>query len=262
MTPPLPDAAADREAHIVALERRVAELTAAVAARDTFIAVAAHELRNPITPIVGQVDLLLTKVRAGRCPSSEVELRLERVQHSVRRYLKRAAVLLDVSRITSGKVQLEPEAFDLAALLRDVADEFADAARRAGAPLRVSGPDSLPGTWDRLALEQIVDNLVSNALKYGGHTPIELSADALGEEVRIQVRDHGTGIPAGDRQRVFEPFERAVGQGERRSGFGVGLWVVCRLVQAMEGNISVEDAPDGGALFTVTLPLHPRGAAS
>ena len=244
---------------MAACPRRGADLTEAVAARDTFLAVAAHELRNPMTPIIGQVDLLLAAVRAGRCPPEQVEQRLERVQHSVRRYLKRAAVLLDVSRLNSGMLQLEPEGFDLAALLRDVADEFADAARRAGIAITVAAPESLRGTWDRLAVEQIVDNLVSNALKYGGRTPIEVSAAACGEQVRIQVRDHGTGISPGDRVRVFQRFERAVGQGERRSGFGVGLWVVCRLVETMEGTVIVDDAPSGGALFIVTLPRHVGG---
>ena len=205
--------------------------------------------------------MLLAAVKAGRCPPEQVERRLERVQHSVRHYLKRAAILLDVSRITSGKLQLEPEAFDLAALLREVADEFADAARRAGVPIQVTAPASLPGTWDRLAVEQIMDNLVSNALKYGSRTPVELSAELCGEYVRIQVRDHGAGIPAVNRKRVFQRFERAVGQGERRSGFGVGLWVVCSLVEAMEGSIALDDAPGGGARFTVTLPMHTGGAS-
>ena len=253
------DAAADEDAHIETLQRKVAELTEAVAARDTFIAVAAHELRNPMTPILGQVELLLAAVKAGRCPPEQVERRLERVQHSVRHYLKRAAILLDVSRITSGKLQLEPEEFDLVTLLREVADEFADAARRAGVLIRVTAPASLPGTWDRLAMEQIMDNLVSNALKYGARTPIEVFVAPCGEHVRIQVRDHGEGIPAAERKRVFERFERAVGEGERRSGFGVGLWVVYNLVEAMEGTVTVDDAPGGGAQFTVTLPVHTVG---
>lgn len=256
------DAVANRDAHVEALERRIAALTEAVAARDTFIAVAAHELRNPMTPIIGQVDLLLARVRAGQCSPAQVEQRLERVQHSVRRYLKRAAILLDVSRLTSGKLQLEPEPFDLAVLLREVAEEFADAARRAGVPIRVAAPPSLSGTWDRLAVEQIVDNLISNALKYGGRTPIEVSAETCGKRVCVQVRDYGSGIPAAERHRVFQRFERAVGLGERRSGFGVGLWVICQLVEAMEGNIIVDDAPGGGALFTVTLPMHARGAGT
>lgn len=256
------EAVANEDDYVEALQRRIAELTEAIAARDTFIAVAAHELRNPMTPIIGQVELLLAAVRAGRCPPEQVAQRLERVQHSVRRYLKRTAVLLDVSRLTSGKVQLEPEPFDLAQVLRDVADEFADAARRAGVPIRVTAPEGLRGTWDRLAVEQVVDNLVSNALKYGARTPIEVSAETCGEQVRVQVRDHGNGIPAADRERVFQCFERAVGQGERRSGFGIGLWVVCRLVDAMEGSITVDDAPGGGARFIVTLPAHAAGAGS
>jgi len=244
------------DGRLEALQRQVVELTEAVAARDTFIAVAAHELRNPMTPILGQVELLLASIKAGRCPPEQVEKRLERVQHSVRHYLKRAAILLDVSRITSGKLQLEPEPLDLALLLREVGGEFAAIAQRADVPIQISAPETLRGTWDRLALEQIMDNLLSNALKYGGRTPVELSAEPYGEHVRIQVRDHGEGIPAVNRKRIFQRFERAVGQGERRSGFGVGLWVVGNLVEAMDGTITVDDAAGGGALFTVILPLH------
>jgi len=253
-------AAAFGGSEVERLRRQVAELVAAVEARDTFIAVAAHELRNPMQPIIGQIELLLNGIRAGRCPPDQVELRLKRVQHAMHHYMKRAGVLLDVSRITSGKLQLELETMDIIALLHDVAADTADAARRAGSPITVTGPATLPVTWDRLAIEQIVDNLASNAIKYGGSTPIELSAEVRGEEVHVQVRDHGGGIPAADRARVFERFERAVGPGERRSGFGVGLWLVRQLAEAMGGRVAVGDAPGGGALFTVTLPQHAKQA--
>lgn len=252
----------DVDARLEELQLRITELAEAVAARDTFIAVAAHELRNPMTPIIGQVDLLLAAVRAGRCPPDQLERRLERLQRSIRHYLKRAAILLDISRLASGKLQLEPERLDLARLLRDIAEEFAEAARYAGVPITVAAPDSLAGIWDRLALEQIVDNLVSNALKYGGRTPVEICVRVQETQVHIQVRDHGGGIPGADRQRIFQRFERAVGQGERRSGFGVGLWVVRQLTEAMGGTILVEDAPGGGALFTVALPLNAKEGLS
>ncbi len=261
MAPPrqAPSAVEASEAPSVeSLHQRVAELTAAVAARDAFIAVAAHELRNPMTPILGQVDLLLTRIRAGRCPPAEMERRLERLHQAVRRYLQRAAILLNVSRITSGKLQLEPEPLDLGQLLREAVDDFADPARRAGVSISLDAVGSLQGTWDRLALEQIIDNLVSNAFKYGGRTPIELCAEACGGRVCIQVRDHGNGIATEDRQRVFQRFERAVGRGEQAGGFGVGLWVVGQLVEAMGGSVAIDDAPGGGALFTVTLPQHVR----
>lgn len=238
------------------LDHRLAELAEAVSARDTFIAIAAHELRNPMTPILGQVELLLSGVTSGKYAPAQVQQRLELIQQSVRRYMKRAAVLLDVSRITTGKFRLELAACDLAAVLKEVTSEFAAAARYSGVVMQVTVPDSLPGTWDRLALEQIFDNLVSNAIKYGGRTPVEVSAEADGAQVRIRIRDHGKGIPADARRRVFERFERAVDQNEHRSGFGVGLWVVGQIVESMDGTIEIGDAPGGGALFSVTLPLH------
>ena len=255
-------AAPSGDGEVERLRQQVAELTAAVVARDTFISVTAHELRNPMMPIMGQIDLLLNWVRTGRYSPDQVERKLERLQHAMCHYMKRASILLDVSRITIGKLQLELETIDIIALMRDVAADAADAARHASSPITVTGPDTLPVTWDRLATEQIVDNLVANAIKYGGSSPVELSAEARGGDVRIQVRDHGGGIPPADRARVFERFERAVGPGEQRSGFGVGLWIVRQLAEAMGGTVAIEDAPGGGALFIVTLPRHAKQASS
>ena len=234
----------------------LAELTAAVAARDVLIAVAAHELRNPMTPMIGQIDLLLTGVRAGRLSMKQIEQRLVRIQDAMNNYLKRATALLDVSRLTSGQFRLDVTAFDLSGLVRQVVETFAEAARYGESPIRLAVPPSLPGTWDYLAMEQIIDNLVSNAVKYGGSHPIEVRAEALDAQVRITVRDHGPGIPPEDRTRIFSRFERVIGQNERRSGFGVGLWVVGQLVAAMHGTVAVDDAPGGGTAFVVSLPRH------
>ena len=171
-------------------------------------------------------------------------------------FMKRAVVLLDVSRINSGRFHLEPIPCDLAALLRRIAEEFAAPAQHSGATLTVAAPDTVPGLWDRLAIEQIVDNLVSNAIKYGGRSPVELGLVEERDEVRLYVRDYGKGIPQADRRRIFGRFERAVGHDEYRSGFGVGLWVVGQLVEAMQGTITIDDAPGGGALFSVRLPKN------
>ncbi len=241
------------------LERRVAELTLAVEMRDTFIAVAGYELRNPMTPIIGQLEHLHAGVTTGRCPPEQFGLRLERIQQAVRHYVRRAAVVLDVSRITSGKLRLEAEPFDLVPLLQGIASDFAAVAQRAGILFTLTIPDGLLVTWDRMIAEQIVDNLLSNAIRYGARTPVEMSAEARGGQVRIQVCDHGRGIPPADRDRVSGCFEQAVGLGERRSGFGVGLWLVGQLVAAMDGTILVEDAPGGGALLTLILPQQ-RGS--
>ena len=258
---PVTDAAAVHDG----LQRRIAELAEALAARDAFMAVAAHELRNPMTPILGQVDLLLAAVRAGRCPPEQVEQRLQRIQHSFNRYLKRTSVLLGVSRLTRGGFRPDLEAFDLAALLRDVVGEFVPAARHASVSISLAAPETLPVELDRVATELIIDNLVSNALKYGDRTPVQVTAEAAGGQVRIAVRDHGAGIRPVDRARMLDTFERAVVQSDGRSGFGIGLWLVARFVAAMQGTITVEETPagdasvgnvSGGGLFIVTLPIR------
>ena len=249
-------------ADVEELRRRVAELIEEVRARDAFIAFAAHEIRNPITPVVGQIELLLSAVRSGRCAMEQVEQRLMRIEQMVWHYVKRATVLLDVSRITKGHLQLELKSFDLATLMRDVAGRFTGEVQRAGCSITLTVPDSLPGIWDRVAVEQIIDNLISNAIRYGARTPVELSAEDCGEHVRLRVRDYGGGIPAPERERIFGRFEQVLGRSERRTGFGVGLWVVCQLASVMGGTVAVEDAIGGGALFTVTLPRHVTAACS
>jgi two-component system OmpR family sensor kinase len=256
MSPPRPSPPS--EATREELQQRIAELVEAVAARDTFIAVAAHELRNPMTPMLGHVDLLLSGLRAAKYSPEQIEQRLERIRQVMGHYLKRAEVLLNVSRITSGKFALEPRPSDLADLLRSIVATFAEPARHVGSPIGINVPASLPGMWDPLAMEQIIDNLVSNAIKYGGHRPVEVRAEASGGAVRISVRDHGPGISAENRARIFGRFERVIGTQEARSGFGIGLWVVSQLVGAMGGTITVDNAQGGGTVFVIVVPLDSK----
>jgi two-component system, OmpR family, sensor kinase len=251
-----PEAVDSSEAALEELRRQNTELIEAVAARDTFIAVAAHELRNPMTPIVGQIDLLLAALQAGRYSSAQVEHRVRRIRRAMDHFMKRAGTLLDVSRITGGRFQLALAPCDLSDLVREIVETFAETARYSGCVIGIEVPESLPGAWDRLAVEQILDNLISNAIKYAPSKQVVVSAENLGPLVRLRVRDHGPGISAGDRSRIFERFERAVGASERRSGFGVGLWVVGQLVAALEGTIMVDDAEGGGSVFTVVLPRY------
>lgn len=238
-------------------DRRIAELEATVRARDEFLAAAAHELRNPITPIVMRLDTLLTAARAADRVPDDIVSGLETVKDYVARYVRRVNALLEVSRLTSGKLQLHHEPVDLTALLRNLVQDAAPIARFHGSRLDLVAQEGVVGTWDRLAIEQVVENLISNALKYGERRPVEVVLIADDRTARIIVRDQGVGISAEDRTRIFERFERAV-TGRQQSGFGIGLWVVGRLVAASGGTITVASKPGEGSVFTVTLPLHPK----
>jgi two-component system, OmpR family, sensor kinase len=237
--------------------RLVAELTRAVHARDAFIAIAAHELRNPMTPMLGYVEhiSLVARRPESECPEAII-VALDRLANQMGEYIKRATTLLDVSRITAGKLRAELSLVDLSAMMRQAVHRHRAGAERSGCRLEPSIAVEVSGVLDELAVEQIADNLLSNAIKYGAGEPIEVSLVADGAKARLTVRDHGIGISEQDQARIFDAFERVVSRREE-GGFGIGLWVVRHLVDAMHGEIQVTSRPAKGSTFTVILPLLP-----
>ena len=233
----------------------IEELREAVRARDEFVAIAAHELRNPMTPILMQVGGLLAAARdPRRCRPELLAPRLEVLELAVREFVRRSTALLDVSRIATGNVRIELAEVDLTSVVRGVVERAGVAARLARSPLEVDLQEGVVGTWDRLALEQVADNLLSNAIKFGAGKPVSVVLRSDGRRVHLVVRDRGIGIPEEDRARIFARFERAVTRREH-GGFGIGLWLANQLVTAMGGSIAIESAPSLGTTFTVTLPL-------
>lgn len=229
-------------------------------ARDDFIAIAAHELRNPMTPIAGEVELLLMAARRDKAPPTVVT-RLERLDSAVRHYIRRATTLLNTSRASTGRICLEPAIINLSEVVEETVSSYRLTAARAGCALTLHAEQDVVGTWDPLAVEEILDNLLSNAVKFGAGKPIDVWLGADDEEARLVVRDRGIGISAEDRARIFGRFEQAVGQ-RRHGGFGIGLWLVARLVEAMGGCIAIDSRPGEGAAFTVCLPRRGRHDAA
>ena len=177
------------------------------------------------------------------------------MQLLVQDYIRRATKLLDVSRIEAGNLRLEPSAVDLSALVRLVARRYDVTAARGSSRLELDVDDGIAGILDRLAVEQVIENLLSNALKFGISKPITLRLRAAeGQSARLDVQDQGIGMSAGEQARIFGRFEQVVTE-HRGSGFGVGLWVANRLAVAMEGRIAVSSRVGEGSTFTVTLPL-------
>lgn len=240
---------------IASLEARIAALEEAVAARDAFLAVAAHELRNPMTPILGQVQRL--RRRSGDLSPAAIDNSLGLIEALVEGYVRRATTLLDVSRLTQGQFRLDPAPLDIAPVVTAAAAALKPAAHHAGSTLAVHGPTSLNAMVDRVALEQVLDNLLSNAIKYGEGQPITVDLHRDDAAIRIAVSDKGVGISPDDQARIFDRFERAVGKGSGIGGFGVGLWVTSQLAQAMGGSLAVASRPGAGSTFTVALPVAP-----
>jgi signal transduction histidine kinase len=231
--------------------RLLREATAAARAREEFLHVASHELRGPIGTLRLTVQLLGRDLQRGRSDAMAERLRV--VERQAGRLARLSDMLLDVSRITAGRLELSREEGDLAALVREVAARFADEAVEAGVALGVDAAAPVRCRFDHARLEQVTSNLLSNALKYGRGAPVAVRVRSADGRAAIEIEDHGIGIAPEDQGRIFGRFERAV-SARNFAGLGLGLWIVRQLVKAHGGEIRVRSAPGQGATFTVELP--------
>jgi signal transduction histidine kinase len=233
----------------------VAERNRAVAARDEFLSIASHELRTPLTGLSLQVQALIRRLRRSEATPSREELLVD--LDSANRLLARVSrmidELLEVSRVAAGRFQLQREEMDLAQSVRESLARFEKQLASAGCRVELSLEGKVTGHWDPVRLDQVLDNLISNAAKYGAGKPVEVWLSDRGERVVLGIRDHGIGIDRADQSRVFGQFERAVSP-RRFGGFGLGLWITRRVVEAHGGTISLTSEPGRGSTFTVELP--------
>ena len=228
----------------------------AIRARDDFIAIAAHELRSPMNALALQVAAVERMAQRGSDPQLLAEI--QRIGRTLDRYVRRATVLLDVNRLNADQVHLAAMPVRVRDVVDGVIDAHADEAAFHGATLRAEVEGDPIGHWDPHMVEEILANLVANAIKYGHGSPVAVRARAMPpDRVAFEVRDGGPGIDEMQRRRIFEKFERVVSTSVYRSGFGLGLWIVGRMVLAHKGAIEVGPGPSGGTVFTVTLPLDP-----
>jgi PAS domain S-box-containing protein len=239
-------------------ERKAAEgeLRRAVQVRDQFLSVASHELRTPLTPLQLQIDRLDRLLHRGPRRSVDIDEVTEMaamVRSQVGRMSDLVDVLLDVSRVTSGHLQLDCAELDVSDLVRESVERWRQTATSAGCRLDLHLDGPVLAVSDRLRLEQLLNNLLSNAIKYGARKPIEVELASAPDLLRLQVRDHGIGVPLADQARIFERFERAVPV-ENYGGLGLGLWISRQIVESMGGAIRLESAPKMGARFLVELP--------
>jgi signal transduction histidine kinase len=228
----------------------------AIGLRDEFLSIASHELNTPLTPLKMHLEAL----RRRNVPPERVLEGLDAALRQVTRLQRLVAEMLDVAQIGEAQIGLRAERFDLAALVGEVVSRMAEQAKGAGSRVQVNAERATFGTWDRARIDQVITHLLSNALKFGGGQPIDVTVTGDERTARLVVHDRGMGIPADAQRRIFERFGRATST-QHYGGFGLGLWIVRRVVDESGGKVSVDSAPERGTTFTVVLPRERAGAA-
>ncbi|HVI76009.1 MAG TPA: HAMP domain-containing sensor histidine kinase [Anaeromyxobacteraceae bacterium] len=240
---------------------RVHVQSEALRARDDFLSVASHELRTPIMLAQLQVQRLRRQLRRGEADRVRLLAQVESTEASIVRLGALVDALLDVSRVASGSLVAKRVPVDLSETVSEAAGRLVQAARLHGSELRLEVAPGVRGMADRLRIEQVVTNLVANAIRYGKGSPIVVRLGRDGERAVLTVSDRGIGIAAGDLARIFDRFERA-SSSRQYGGLGLGLWISREIVRASGGSIAVESTPGEGATFKVELPLPAPSSAA
>lgn len=238
------------------LAQENARLRAQVQDAFELLGVAAHDLGNPLLAL----RLRLHGLRAHVRPDTSAQEGLARVEREAHRLGLLVHDLLDLSRLSAGRLTLEREEMDLGELLREVAERFDSQAAATGSTLTVHAPAAVCGRWDRQRLDRVATNLLGNALKFGLGQPIEVHVLADGVRARLAVTDHGMGLTPEAQAGLFRRFERP--GDSARPGTGLGLYIVRQLVEAHGGAIHLQSQLGEGAQFTVELPCEPPAQVS
>lgn len=255
----------------VTLERRVEERTQelvkaneqlriAVQTRDEFMSIASHELRTPMTPIKLQIQSLISHIQRKTLGDLSEE-RLKRIVDTTDRSLSRLSSLvdnlLDVSRLNSGKFTLNYEDCSYNELLQEILERFKSQINISGSSVRLIEENKVEGSIDRLRADQVIVNILTNALKYGDKKPIQVSLKEENGFAIIAVKDSGKGISKENLNLIFEKFERA-GATTEVGGLGLGLYITKQIMDAHNGSILVTSDIGKGSVFTVQFPLARR----
>ena len=223
--------------------------------REEFISVAAHELRTPLTTLYARLQLVERRLARQDLDPALVQRDVSLVHQAADRLKTLIDRLLDISRIRSGQLQLERDEADVAAMLESVVSMLAETSGREITLRAPDSPESNRVAVDAVRMEEVVVNLIDNALKYSPPgTPIDVELTSTADQIRIAVRDRGPGIQPEERVRIFEPFHRS--SPSSGPGVGLGLHIAKEIVELHGGSLTVESPEDGGSRFVVAVPRN------
>lgn len=228
-----------------------------IKARDEFLSIASHELKTPLTTMLSQTQVALHNIRNVSLANFSVEnllKMLESAESQTQRLSKMINDLLNVSLITTGRMDLEKEDMELTSTIKEVLDRFSAKIEKENLKINYHPEREIRGEWDKLRIEQVVTNLLTNAIKYGQTKPIEVEVSNSNGSAKIKVVDQGIGIPKEMQSKIFSRFGRAV-ESKHYDGLGVGLYITSQIVKAHGGKISVDSSSGRGSTFLVELPL-------
>jgi signal transduction histidine kinase len=236
------------------LEEQNEQLREADRLKDEFVALISHDLRTPLTSIMGYLELTLEDEDV----TEQQRRYLQVVDRNAERLLRLVNDLLFVARLEAGELDLHPTELDLAEMVRQSVSEAEPRAAAGGLSLSCEAQSVPPVTGDKGRIFQLLDNLVSNAIKFtpaGGD--VRVSVAPVNGVVRLEVADTGIGIASDEQRRLFERFFRASGAAERHiAGTGLGLYIARAIVEAHGGSISVESEPGLGTAFSIDMPVN------
>lgn len=233
------------------------ELHKAVRMRDDFMSVVAHELLTPLNTLFLQTQLRKLELDRNN-PDMFQKPGLAEIfdsdQHQIQSMVTLIDDMLDVSRIRHNRLTVRPRPAELSSVVKRAVAQVSSQAAAAGTVITLQADTEIAGCWDEFRIQQVIVNLLNNAIRYGQAKPVTITLSSANESACIEVRDQGTGIAAADQKRIFQQFERGQDSADA-SGFGLGLYISQQLVQAHGGTIELVSEAGKGAVFTVRLPL-------
>lgn len=248
----------EQEALLEQLQSTRLELEQAVRMRDDFMSIVAHEVRTPLNGLILETQLRkmhLARNNAAAFTLDKMHAMVDRDERQIKSLIRLIEDMLDVSRIRTGKLSIRPTRFDLTTLVRDLLHNFSRQIDAAETSVTLDAEQPVIGNWDEFRIEQVISNLLTNALRYGARSPVSVKVYSEGSRALVDVQDQGIGISEENQKRIFQQFER-ISARHAVAGLGLGLFISEQIVTAHGGTITVQSRIGEGALFRVCLPLQ------